>query len=102
MSSTEHTTAIDPDASPLRIHNFRAYLVARFAMVVGQYAMILIIGWQTYTIARESGMDAFAASGQLALIGLLQFLPLFVLSPFSGLAADRFNRKTVARLTILL
>ena len=102
MSSTEHTTAIDPDASPLRIHNFRSYLVARFAMVVGQYAMILIIGWQTYTIARESGMDAFAASGQLALIGLLQFLPLFVLSPFSGLAADRFNRKTVARLTILL
>ena len=102
MSSTEHTTAIDPDTSPLRIHNFRAYLVARFAMVVGQYAMILIIGWQTYTIARESGMDAFAASGQLALIGLLQFLPLFVLSPFSGLAADRFNRKTVARLTILL
>jgi MFS family permease len=102
VSSTEHTTAIDPDASPLRIHNFRSYLVARFAMVVGQYAMILIIGWQTYTIARESGMDAFAASGQLALIGLLQFLPLFVLSPFSGLAADRFNRKTVARLTILL
>jgi len=102
VSSTEHTTAIDPDTSPLRIHNFRAYLVARFAMVVGQYAMILIIGWQTYTIARESGMDAFAASGQLALIGLLQFLPLFVLSPFSGLAADRFNRKTVARLTILL
>ncbi|GMM94322.1 MFS transporter [Qipengyuania sp. MTN3-11] len=94
--------AIDPDPSPLRIHNFRAYLVARFSMVVGQYAMILIIGWQTYTIARESGMDAFGASGQLALIGLLQFLPLFVLSPFSGLAADRFNRKTVARLTILL
>ena len=102
MSSTEPTTAIDPNTSPLRIHNFRAYLVARFAMVVGQYAMILIIGWQTYTISRESGMDAFAASGQLALIGLLQFLPLFVLSPFSGLAADRFNRKTVARLTILL
>ena len=69
-------------------------------MIVGQYAMMLIIGWQTYTIARQDGLDAFAASGQLALIGLLQFLPLFVLSPFSGLAADRFNRKTVSRLTI--
>ncbi|MBD59422.1 MAG: MFS transporter [Citromicrobium sp.] len=91
-----------PETTPLRIHNFRAYLVARFTMIVGQYAMILIIGWQTYTIARESGMSAYGASGQLALIGLLQFLPLFVLSPFSGLAADRFNRKTVARLTILL
>lgn len=95
-------TDLSPDTSPLRIHNFRAYLLARFTMIVGQYAMMLIIGWQTYTIARENGLDAFAASGQLALIGLLQFLPLFVLSPFSGLAADRFNRKTVARLTILL
>lgn len=91
-----------PDISPLRIHNFRAYLVARFTMMVGQYAMMLIISWQTYTLARQSGMDPFAASGQLALIGLLQFLPLFVLSPFSGLVADRFNRKTVSRLTIAL
>ena len=93
-------TAPSPDSSPLRIHNFRAYLVARFSMIVGQYAMMLIIGWQTYTIARGNGLNAFEASGQLALIGLLQFLPLFVLSPFSGLAADRFNRKTVSRLTI--
>ena len=88
--------------NPLHIHNFRAYLVARFTMMVGQYAMMLIIAWQTYTLSRESGMDEMAASGQLALIGLLQFLPLFVLSPFSGLVADRFNRKTVSRLTILL
>ena len=88
------------ETSPLRIHNFRAYLVARFTMIVGQYGMMLIIGWQTYTIARGNGLNAFEASGQLALIGLLQFLPLFVLSPFSGLAADRFNRKTVSRLTI--
>ena len=98
VTASDHSS----DSSPLRIHNFRAYLVARFSMIVGQYAMMLIIGWQTYTIARENGLDAFAASGQLALIGLLQFLPLFVLSPFSGLAADRFNRKTVSRLTILL
>ena len=95
MTATEK-----PDSSPLRIHNFRAYLLARFSMIVGQYAMMLIIGWQTYTIARGNGLNAFEASGQLALIGLLQFLPLFVLSPFSGLAADRFNRKTVSRLTI--
>ena len=88
--------------SPLRIANFRAYLIARFTMMVGQYAMMLIISWQTYTLARQGGMDEFAASGQLALIGLLQFLPLFVLSPFSGLVADRFDRKTVARLTIAL
>ncbi len=69
-------------------------------MTLAQYAMLLIIGWQTYNIARDSGLGVGEASGQLALIGLLQFLPLFVLTPFSGLAADRFNRRTVARLTV--
>ena len=102
VNATQTKPHTAPDASPLRIHNFRAYLLARFSMIVGQYAMMLIIGWQTYTIARGNGLNAFEASGQLAMIGLLQFLPLFVLAPFSGLAADRFNRKTVSRLTILL
>ena len=101
MTSQTAETGTEP-TNPLHIHNFRAYLFARFTMMVGQYAMMLIIAWQTYTLSREGGMDELAASGQLALIGLLQFLPLFVLSPFSGLVADRFNRKTVSRLTILL
>ena len=71
-------------------------------MTLAQYSMLLIIGWQTYNIARESGMDVGEASGQLALIGLLQFAPLFVLTPFSGLAADRLNRRNLARMTVLL
>lgn len=71
-------------------------------MTLGQYAMILIIGWQTYNLARDGGMSIPAASGQLALIGLLQFLPLFVLTPFTGLAADKFDRRKLGLLTILL
>jgi len=71
-------------------------------MTLAQYAMLLIIGWQTYNIARDDGMSIAEASGQLALIGLLQFLPLFVLTPFSGLAADRFDRRKLGRLTVLL
>lgn len=85
---------------PFRIHNFRAYWLSRLSMTLGQYAMMLIIGWQAYNIARDGGMGVGAASGQLAIIGLLQFVPLFLLTPFSGLAADRFDRKTVARLTV--
>ena len=71
-------------------------------MTLGQYAMMLIIGWQTYNIARDSGMGVAEASGQLALIGLLQFVPLFLLTPFSGWAADHFDRRNLGRLTILL
>ncbi|RDC59914.1 hypothetical protein HME9302_01111 [Alteripontixanthobacter maritimus] len=71
-------------------------------MTLAQYAMLLIIGWQTYNIARDGGMSVGEASGQLALIGLLQFVPLFLLTPFTGLAADRFDRRNVARITVAM
>ena len=99
MSQTD--TAITPDSSPFRIANFRAYWLSRLSMTLAQYAMMLIIGWQTYNIARDAGMNVAESSGQLALIGLLQFLPLFVLTPFSGWAADHFDRRNIARLTML-
>lgn len=85
---------------PLHFADFRAYIATRLSMTLAQYAMLLIIGWQTYNIARDSGMGVAAASGQLALIGLLQFLPLFVITPFAGLAADRLDRRSVARAMI--
>lgn len=93
---------ISEPTHPFQVHNFRAYLVSRFAMTLAQYAMLLIIGWQTYNIARDTGMSISEASGQLALIGLFQFLPLFVLTPFTGLAADRFDRRRLGQLTVLL
>ncbi len=71
-------------------------------MTLAQYAMLLIIAWQTYNLARDSGLDEKASAGYLALIGLLQFVPLFILTPFSGLAADRLNRRGVAQATIAL
>ncbi|MEC9150460.1 MAG: MFS transporter [Pseudomonadota bacterium] len=95
------TTLPDADRSPLRNANFRAYWFSRLSMTLAQYAMMLIIGWQTYNIARDGGMGVGAASGQLALIGLLQFVPLFLLTPFSGWAADHFDRRNIARLTVL-
>ncbi len=71
-------------------------------MTLAQDAMLLIIQWQAYNLARDSGMNIAEGAGQLAIIGLLQFVPLFLLTPFSGLAADKFDRKRLAQITILL
>ena len=71
-------------------------------MTLAQDAMLLVIQWQAYNLARDSGMSVAEGAGQLAIIGLLQFLPLFVLTPFSGLAADRFDRRKLGLLTIAL
>ncbi len=88
-------SAADTPRHPLSIGAFRAFLAVRFGSVLAQNAMTLIIGWQAYNIARET-MSASGAAAQLGIIGLIQFVVLFLLTPFSGLAADRLNRRGLA------
>jgi MFS family permease len=85
----------------LRIPAFRAFWLARLATTVAQMAMVIVIGWQVYDIARDT-MSVHDAAFQLGLIGLVQFVPLFVLTPISGWAADRLDRRHVARAVLLL
>jgi MFS family permease len=87
---------------PFRIANFRYYWAARLTATLAQAAMMLIIGWQVYNIARADGLGVAAASARLGLIGLIQFLPLFVLTPVTGWVADRIDRRQIARATIAL
>ncbi|PZU13538.1 MAG: MFS transporter [Sphingobium sp.] len=86
---------------PLTFGNFRAYLVGRFAAVLAQYSMMIVLGWQAYNIARET-MTTAGASAQLGLIGLAQFLPLFFLTPVTGWVADHFDRRKITRVTLSL
>jgi MFS family permease len=87
---------------PFRIANFRYYWTARLTATLAQSAMMLIIGWQVYNIARADGLGIAAASARLGLIGLIQFLPLFALTPVTGWVADRIDRRQIARATIAL
>ena len=86
---------------PLRIPAFRSYWLARLTTTIAQMAMVIVIGWQIYDIARQT-MSIGDASFQLGLIGLVQFVPLFALTPVSGWAADRYDRRHIARAVILL
>lgn len=88
-------------AHPLSFADFRAYLIGRLCAVLAQFAMMIVIGWQAYNIARET-MGTHQAAAQLGLIGLAQFLPLFLLTPVTGWIADHFDRRKIARSTIAL
>ncbi len=92
-------TAAALPASPLSIPDFRYYWVARFSAVLATMAMVVVIGWQVYDLARtDYGMSPREAAFQLGLLGLVQFIPLALLTPVAGWAADRFERRLVARL----
>lgn len=85
--------------NPFQIGPFRALLVVRLFTIVAMTGMSMIVAWQAYNIARQT-MAAPAAAAQLGLIGLIQFSVLFVLTPFAGLAADRFQRTRIAMVTL--
>ncbi|HEX2623915.1 MAG TPA: MFS transporter [Sphingomicrobium sp.] len=87
--------------APLRIADFRAYWIARLTATIGQMAMVIVIGWQVYDIARET-MDLKAAALRLGIIGVVQFVPLFVLTPVTGWTADHVDRRWVARGAVFL
>ena len=90
-----------PPTSPFAIPNFRAYWLARFATTLGQMAMVIVIGWQVYDIARQT-MSVRDSAFQLGLIGVAQFLPLLVLSLYAGWVADRIDRRWIARAAVTL
>ncbi|NTS64364.1 MFS transporter [Sphingomonas sp. HHU CXW] len=86
---------------PLRIANFRAYWLSRFAGTIAISAQAIIIGWQVYGIARQT-MDVQEAAFLLGMIGLVQFVPLFLLTPLVGLVADSVDRRWIVRCTTAL
>lgn len=89
---------VDPSApaSPWRIRDFRLLWAGRLAAVFGIQTQSAALLWQVYEIARRDHPVA-EASLYLGLVGLCQFLPLFVLTLPAGEMADRRDRRlTVA------
>ncbi|MEO0033045.1 MAG: hypothetical protein RIS94_2803 [Pseudomonadota bacterium] len=87
----------------MQIPDYRRFWIARFFSVFATSGMVVVLGYQLYDVARGAyGMSIGKAAFQLGLLGLAQFLPLFLLTPVAGLVADRFDRRMVTTLSILL
>ena len=70
-----------------RYPNFRLYQAARFLGVIAIEMQSVAIGWQIYELTRRP-LD-------LGFVGLIQFLPGFLLFLLSGHVADRFPRRGI-------
>lgn len=90
-------------ASPWQIPDYRRFWLARLGSSIATTGMVVALGYQLYDVARgQYGMAIGTAAFQLGLLGLAQFLPLFLLTPVAGLVADRFDRRAVTGFAILL
>lgn len=56
--------------------------------------MVVVMGAQVYQLARQvHGMSQAEAAFLLGVLGLVQFIPFFLLTPVAGVLADRMDRR---------
>lgn len=77
-------------AAALRYPDFRFYQAGRFFGLIGTQMQGVALGWQVYSIT--------GSPLGLGWVGLAQFLPAFLLFPFTGHAADRYDRRRILTL----
>ncbi len=80
--------------SPLKIKEFKYYLLARLAMMLATQMQAVIVGWQVYEITK----DPFS----LGLIGLAEAIPSLSISLYAGHIVDRSDRKKIISLASII
>ncbi len=84
--SLENKERHDPYAA-LRVRDFRLLLIGRFITSFGNEMLSFAIGWELWLRTHQ----AFA----LGLVGLVQVVPVILLSLPAGHVADQYNRKRI-------
>jgi MFS family permease len=88
-SNSQH----DPYAA-LRFQDFRLLLAGRFITTLGNQMLSVAISWELWLRTH----NPFA----LGLIGLVQVIPVILLSLLAGHVADQYNRKRIVLITQVL
>lgn len=97
-------TDIPPPSETRRLlaqRPYLAFLAARFTATVGVQIQAVTIGWQVYELARlDRGVKE--AAFILSMIGLVQFLPVLLLTLLAGQFADHYDRKKIVIITLMV
>ena len=90
--SSQNTTLHDPYVA-LRQRDFRLLLTGRFITSFGNEMLTFAIAWELWLRTHE----AFA----LGMVGLMQVIPVILLSLPAGHVADQYNRRRIVLVTEL-
>ncbi len=102
FANQAHHEVVTTSLAPFKHASFTRYWCARVLWTLGTQIQITAMGWQVYDIARARGDSIEEGAFLLGLIGLAQFLPLLVLSLFGGQAADRFDRRLIVLIGMIV
>jgi len=80
--------------SSLYSRNYRIYFVGQGISLIGTWMQHIALSWLVYRL-----------TGSVFLLGLIGFtsqIPMFILSPFTGVITDRFNRLNIMKAAQIL
>ncbi|MEI6440138.1 MAG: MFS transporter [Alphaproteobacteria bacterium] len=78
----------------LKRRDFVLFWAARMAATLGVQIQSVALGWQMYSVARET-MSVAQSAYYVGMIGLAAFVPVFLLALPAGEAADRHDRRII-------
>ncbi|MFH1458421.1 MAG: MFS transporter [Candidatus Omnitrophota bacterium] len=73
--------------SSLKVRNFRIYWVGMFISLVGTWIQIVAQSWLVFELTHSAFL--------LGVVGFLSTIPVFLLSLFGGVLADRMNKRNI-------
>ena len=94
MTPPPHSSDADDTWLLLRDRRFLQYLSSRVSSTLAYQILSVAVGWHVYAL---TGSPFF-----LGLVGLAQFLPMFLLTLVVGHAADRYDRLSILRVCRLV
>src|SRR3954470_24779593 len=80
--------------SALRNPVFRRYQIGNVLSLIGYQMQTTAVVWDVYRRTRDEG--------SLAIVGLVQFLPVLLLSLPAGIMADRLNRRRILQFSLAI
>ncbi|NCA80146.1 MAG: MFS transporter, partial [Sphingobacteriia bacterium] len=83
----EHHTNINNPFISLRHKNFRLYWIGMCISLIGTWMQNIAQPWLAYSLTDSPLL--------LSLVGIMQFLPMFVFSLFAGVMIDRISKKKI-------
>ena len=87
--------AVKQDAfAALRFRDYRLFIIGRILLFTGFQIRNIAVGWELY--------DRTGSAMVLGGVGLVQVLPILALTLIAGHIADKYNRKHIMMVTVLL
>jgi MFS family permease len=81
------TDTASPPRSAFSYRAFTMFWIGRIVSILSFQMLVVAIGWQLYTLT--------GSALNLGLLGIAQFVPMFILTPLVGHVADRYDNRLI-------